>query len=95
MSTNNKAAPFDNLLVRQAMAHAIDRQAVVDLVMFGYGTPIGSHWSPSTPYYKDLTGRYPYDPEKARALLKEAGYPDGFFGHHQAAGHLLLLQAGR
>ncbi len=78
MSTNNKAAPFDNRLVRRAMAHAIDRQAVVDLVMFGYGTPIGSHWSPSTPYYKDQTGRYPYDPEKAKALLKEAGYPDGF-----------------
>jgi peptide/nickel transport system substrate-binding protein len=78
MSTNNKAKPFDNLLVRRAMAHAIDRQAVVDLVMFGYGTPIGSHWSPSTPYYEDLTGRFPYDPDKARALLKEAGYPDGF-----------------
>ena len=78
MSTNNKAAPFDNKLVRQAMAHAIDRQAVVDLVMFGYGTPIGSHWSPSTPYYKDLTGLFPYDPEKARQLLAEAGYPDGF-----------------
>jgi peptide/nickel transport system substrate-binding protein len=78
MSTNNKAAPFDNRLVRQALAHAIDRQAVVDLVMFGYGTPIGSHWSPSTPYYEDLTGRFPYDPDKARALLAEAGYPDGF-----------------
>jgi peptide/nickel transport system substrate-binding protein len=39
MSTNNKAAPFDNRLVRRAMAHAIDRQAVVELVMFGYGTP--------------------------------------------------------
>ena len=78
MSTNNQAAPFDNRLVRRAMAHAIDRQAVVDLVMFGYGTPIGSHWSPSTPYYKDLTGRYPYDPEKAKALLKEAGYPERF-----------------
>ena len=78
MSTNNKAAPFDNRLVRQAMAHAIDRQAVIELVMFGYGTPIGSHWSPSTPYYKDLTGRFPYDPDKAKALLAEAGYPDGF-----------------
>ena len=78
MSTNNKAKPFDNLLVRRAMAHAIDRQAVVDLVMFGYGTPIGSHWSPSTPYYEDLTGRFPYDPDKAKALLEEAGYPDGF-----------------
>ncbi len=78
MSTNNRAAPFDNRMVRRAMAHAIDRQAVVDLVMFGYGTPIGSHWSSSTPYYVDLTDRFPYDPDKARALLKEAGYPDGF-----------------
>lgn len=78
MSTNNKAKPFDNKKVRQAMAYAIDRQTVVDLVMFGYGTPIGSHWSPSTPYYKDLTQKFAYNPEKAKALLAEAGYPDGF-----------------
>jgi peptide/nickel transport system substrate-binding protein len=78
LSTNNKAAPFDNKLVRQAMAHAIDRQVVVDLVMFGYGTPIGSHWSPSTPYYLDLTGMLPYNPKRAKELLAEAGYPDGF-----------------
>jgi peptide/nickel transport system substrate-binding protein len=78
MSTNNKVKPFDDVRVRQAMAHAIDRQAVIDLVMFGYGRPIGSHWSPSTPYYVDLTARFPYDPDKARALLAEAGYPDGF-----------------
>ena len=78
MSTNNKAAPFDNKKVRQAMAYAIDRQAVVDMVMFGYGTPIGSHWSPSTPYYVDLTQKFAYNPEKAKALLAEAGYPNGF-----------------
>ena len=78
MSTNNKAKPFDNKLVRQAMAYAIDRQAVIDLVMFGYGTPIGSHWSPSTPYYVDLTGKFPHNPQKAKELLKEAGYPNGF-----------------
>jgi len=78
MSTNNKAKPFDNKLVRQAMAYAIDRQVVVDLVMFGYGTPIGSHWSPSTPYYVDLTGKFPYNPNKAKELLKKAGYPNGF-----------------
>jgi peptide/nickel transport system substrate-binding protein len=78
MSTNNAAPPFDNQLVRRAMAHAIDRQTVVDLVMFGYGTPIGSHWSPSTPYYVDLTDLYPYDPDRARTLLKQAGYPNGF-----------------
>ena len=78
MSTNNKAKPFDDVRVRRAMAYAIDRQTVVDLVMFGYGTPIGSHWSPSTPYYVDLTQRFPYNPQKARELLAAAGYPDGF-----------------
>ncbi len=78
MSTNNKAEPFDNKLVRQAMAYAVDRQMVVDLVMFGYGTPIGSHWSPSTPYYVDLTEKFAYNLEKAKELLAEAGYPDGF-----------------
>jgi peptide/nickel transport system substrate-binding protein len=78
MSTNNKAAPFDNKLVRQAVAYAIDRQAVIDLAMFGYGTPIGSHWPPTTPYYKDLTQKFAYNPEKAKALLAEAGYPNGF-----------------
>jgi peptide/nickel transport system substrate-binding protein len=78
MSINNKAKPFDNKKVRQAMAYAIDRQTVVDLVMFGYGTPIGSHWSPSTPYYVDLTQKFSYNPEKAKTLLAEAGYPNGF-----------------
>jgi len=78
MSTNNRAAPFDNKLVRQAVAYAIDRQAVIELAMFGYGTPIGSHWPPTTPYYKDLTQKFAYNPEKAKALLAKAGYADGF-----------------
>jgi len=78
MSTNNKAKPFDNKLVRQAMAYAIDRQTVVELAMSGFGTPIGSHWSPGTPYFVDLTAKYPYDLKKAKALLKQAGYPNGF-----------------
>ena len=54
LSTNNKAKPFDNLKVRQAMAHAIDRKMILDLGMSGFGTPIGSHWSPAAPYYVDL-----------------------------------------
>jgi len=78
MSTNNKAEPFDNKLVRQAMAYAVNRQEIIDLVMFGYGTPIGSHWCPSTPYYVDLTGMFPYNPEKAKECLAKAGYPNGF-----------------
>ena len=78
MSTNNKAKPFDNKLVRQAVAYAIDRDAVSELVISGYGTKIGSHWPPVTPYYKDMTGRFPYDPAKAKKLLAQAGYPNGF-----------------
>jgi peptide/nickel transport system substrate-binding protein len=78
LSTNNKAKPFDNLKVRQAMAHAIDRQMILDLAMSGFGTPIGSHWSPAAPYYVDLVNTYPYNPEQSKKLLSEAGYPDGF-----------------
>lgn len=78
LSTNNKQAPFDDLRVRQALAHAIDRQAIIDGAMFGYGTPIGSHFAPHHPAYVDLTGQSAYDPEQAKALLAEAGLADGF-----------------
>jgi peptide/nickel transport system substrate-binding protein len=78
MSTNNSRKPFNDVRVRRAMAHAIDRRAIIDGAMFGYGTPIGSHMSPINSNYVDLTWMFPYDPEKAKALLAEAGYPDGF-----------------
>ncbi|MEM6304022.1 MAG: ABC transporter substrate-binding protein [Pseudomonadota bacterium] len=78
LSTNNKMPPFDNLKVRQALAHAIDRQAIIDGAMFGLGTPIGTHFAPHNPAYVDLTGQSNYDPDKARALLAEAGFADGF-----------------
>ena len=78
LSTNNKQPPFDDVRVREAVAHAIDRQAIIDGAMFGYGTPIGTHFAPHNPAYKDLTGASAYDPEKARALLAEAGFADGF-----------------
>ncbi|MEX0286247.1 MAG: ABC transporter substrate-binding protein [Paracoccaceae bacterium] len=78
LSTNNKQPPFDDVRVRQALAHAIDRSAIIDGAMFGYGTPIGTHFAPHHPAYVDLTGQSAYDPEKAKALLAEAGHPDGF-----------------
>ena len=78
LAMNNGRAPFDDLKVRQAFSHAIDRQAIIDGAMFGYGTPIGTHFAPHHPAYVDLTGQYPYDPERARALLAEAGHGDGF-----------------
>lgn len=73
MSINNKRKPLDDVRVRRALAYAIDRKAIIDGAMNGYGTPIGSHYVPIDPGYIDLTGTYPYDPEKAKALLKEAG----------------------
>ncbi len=78
LSTNNKQPPFDNKLVRQAVAHAINRQEIIDGAMFGYGTPIGTHFAPHHPAYKDLTDDSAYDVEKAKALLEEAGFEDGF-----------------
>ncbi|WP_411351686.1 ABC transporter substrate-binding protein [Leisingera aquaemixtae] len=78
LSTNNKQPPFDDIRVRQAVAHAIDRQAIIDGAMFGYGTPIGTHFAPHHPAYKDLTGMSAHDPEQAKALLAEAGFPEGF-----------------
>lgn len=77
LSTNNKAEALSDVRVRQALAHAINRQEIVDGAMFGYGTPIGTHFAPHHPDYVDLTGMSSHDPDKARALLAEAGYGDG------------------
>lgn len=75
---NNARKPFDDKRVRQALMMAIDRATVVDGAWSGLGTPIGSHYTPNDRGFIDLTGVHPYDPEKARALLAEAGYPNGF-----------------
>ncbi len=77
ISINNKMPPFDDVRVRQALNYAVDKQTVIEIAQFGIGVPIGSHMPPVTDYYVDQAGRYPYDPEKAKALLAEAGYPDG------------------
>jgi peptide/nickel transport system substrate-binding protein len=59
--------------VRQAIAHAVNRQDIIDGAMFGYGTPIGTHFAPHHPFYVDLTDLSQHDPDAARALLAEAG----------------------
>ena len=73
MTINNKKKPFDDVRVRRALAAAIDRKAIIDGAQEGFGTPIGSHMVPSDAGYIDLTSANPYNPEKAKALLKEAG----------------------
>ncbi|MBT6330335.1 MAG: ABC transporter substrate-binding protein, partial [Kordiimonadaceae bacterium] len=103
LSTNNQKAPFDNILVRKAMAHAINRDELIDGAMFGNAEPIGSHFAPSHPDYVDLTGLYPHDLNKARAYLKEAGLEDGFTAslklpppiYARRTGELIASQLGK
>jgi len=76
LSTNNQSPPLDDVRVRHAIAHAINRQDIIDGAMSGFGTPIGTHFNPSNPDYLDLTEQSDYDPEKAMALLAEAGVSD-------------------
>ncbi len=78
LAFNDRVAPFDNVKVRKALARAIDDQKLLKAVWGDYGTLIGSFVPPTDPWYVDLTNVDAYDPESARELLKEAGYPDGF-----------------
>ena len=77
---NNKEKPLDDVRVRQALCYAIDREQIIDLAFDGYGAPLGSSMYPAFGKYFDesLTDYYPHDVAKAKALLAEAGYPDGF-----------------
>lgn len=77
---NNQAKPFDNQMVRQALCYAIDRQGIMDMVADGHGTAVGSSIYPAfTKYFlPELVDKYPHDVAKAKELLTQAGYPDGF-----------------
>ncbi len=75
---NDAKPPFDDVRVRRALMMAVDRKALIDAVSSGFGTPIGSHYAPNDPGFRDLTGVLPFAPAKARALLAEAGHGDGF-----------------
>ena len=75
---NDGRKPFDDVRVRRALMMAVDRKALVDAVSSGFGTPIGSHYTPNDPGFVDLTSVLPYDTARAKSLLAEAGYPNGF-----------------
>ena len=77
---NMKVKPFNNKLVRQALNYAVDKKAIVDAVYFGIGAPSTGPMAPVIWGYDKSLKRepYPYDPKKAKELLKKAGFPNGF-----------------
>lgn len=73
LAINNARKPLNDVRVRRAISMAIDRKAVISGAGDGFGVPIGSHYVPGAAGFVDTTGVNPYNPDKARALLKEAG----------------------
>jgi len=78
LAMNTQKEPFDNKLVRQAFNYAINKEEIIDAVFGNAGTPAKNPLPPTMWSYNDSIDPYPYDPEKAKELLAEAGYPDGF-----------------
>ncbi|MFT4044030.1 MAG: ABC transporter substrate-binding protein [Gordonia sp. (in: high G+C Gram-positive bacteria)] len=73
LSMNNANGPFTNKLLRQAVEYAIDRKSLVRNAAAGYGEVTGSFVPPTDPWFEDLSSKYPYSPDKAKALIAQAG----------------------
>lgn len=78
LAMNNLKEPFDNKLVRQAVNLAVDKEAIIEGAYKGTAEPAKNPLPPTLWGYNDEVEDYGYDPEKAKELLEEAGYPDGF-----------------
>ena len=73
LAFNNNKSPFDNLDIRRALSHAINRDEIIDGAMYGRAVPIGSFYPPHGAAYVDLIDVYKHDPEKSKELLKKSG----------------------
>ena len=78
LSMNNSRKPYTDMLVRRALTHGINKADVLKGAMFGMGKILGTNVDPLNPYYVDMSKAMPYDPARAKKLLAEAGYPNGF-----------------
>lgn len=97
---NNAYGPLQNVLVRRAISYATNKKALIAAAAAGPAIPLGSEATPMNPYYLNLANVYPYDPKKAKALLTQAGYPNGFsvnlvlppYGYAQISGPLVASE---
>ena len=78
LSMNNSRKPYTDVRVRRAMTYGVNKSDVLKGAMFGMGKILGTNVDPLNPYYVDMSKAMPYDPAKAKQLLAEAGYPNGF-----------------
>jgi len=78
LSMNNSRKPYTDVRVRRAMTDGINKADVLKGAMFGMGKILGTNVDPLNPYYVDMSKAMPYDPARAKKLLAEAGYPNGF-----------------
>ena len=77
LALNNSKKPYSDVRVRRAVTHAINKEEIVKGAMFGFGRVLGSNVDPLNPYFVDMAKAVPHNPDRARQLLAEAGYPNG------------------
>jgi peptide/nickel transport system substrate-binding protein len=78
LAMNNSRKPYTDVGVRRALTYGVNKADVLKGAMFGMGKILGTNVDPLNPYYVDMAKAMPYDPARAKKLLAEAGYPNGF-----------------